>query len=120
MLVNKYCYTVSNKKTHLAVFANMLVNKYCYTVSNKKTHLADFETYVFRIFLRNHLSCKTFLDIYLHPCLKSFQMKKKEFFKSCRKISRYLQKRCFVRKSKLLEKIRHFEKLRNFFHGCKV
>ena len=28
------------------------------TVSNKKTHLADFEICVFRVYLRNHLSCK--------------------------------------------------------------
>ena len=38
------------------------------TVSNKNTHLADFETCVFRGYLWSH--------IYLHPCLKSFQMKK--------------------------------------------
>ena len=67
------------------------------TVSNKNTHLADFETCVFRGYLRNHLSCKKVFYIYLHPCLKSFQMKK-EFLKSGHKISWYLQKRCFARK----------------------
>ena len=46
------------------------------TVSNKNTHLADFETCVFRGYLRNHLSYKKVFYIYLHPCLKSFQMKK--------------------------------------------
>ena len=47
-----------------------------YTVSNKNTNLADFETCVFRGYLRNHLSYKKHYKIYLHPCLKSFQMKK--------------------------------------------
>ena len=46
------------------------------TVSNKKTHLAVFETCLFRVYLRNHLSYKKVIYIYLHPCLKSFQMKK--------------------------------------------
>ena len=58
-----------------------------YTVSNK--NLADFETYVFRGYLRNHLSYKKVFYIYLHSCLKSFQMKKL-FFKSGNKISWYL------------------------------
>ena len=65
---------------------------YICTMSNKKTHLADFETCVFRVYLRNHLSY-----IYLHPCLKSFQMRK-EFFKFGHKISWYFQKCCFARK----------------------
>ena len=47
-----------------------------YAVSNKNTHLADFETCVFRGYFRNHLSYKKILQIYLRPCLKSFQMKK--------------------------------------------
>ena len=33
------------------------------TVSNKKTHLPDFETFVFRVYLRNHLSYKKVLYI---------------------------------------------------------
>ena len=46
--------------------------------------------------------------IYLHPGLKSFQMKK-IFFKSGHKISWYLQKTLFChKKSKLLEKFRHY------------
>ena len=49
------------------------------TVSNKNTHLADFETCVFRGFLRNHLSYKRVTYIYMHPCLKSFQIKKNIF-----------------------------------------
>ena len=49
------------------------------TVSNKNTHLADFETCVFRGYLRNHLSYEKNVYIYLHPCLKSFQMKKITF-----------------------------------------
>ena len=46
-----------------------------YTVSNKNTHLADFETCVFRGYIRNQLSYKKVFNIYLHRCLKSFQMK---------------------------------------------
>ena len=42
------------------------------TVSNKKTHLAVFETCVFRVYLRNHLSYKIVFYIHLHPRLKSF------------------------------------------------
>ena len=65
------------------------------TVSNKKTHLAVFGTCVFRVYLRNHLSYKKVIFMYLHPRLKSFQIKKK-FFKSGHKISCYLQKRSFA------------------------
>ena len=46
------------------------------TVSNKKTHLADFETCVFRVYLRKPLSYKKVIYIYLHPCLKRFQIRK--------------------------------------------
>ena len=70
---------------------------YNHTVSNKNAHLTDFETCVFHGYLRNHLSYKKVIYIYLHPFLKSFQMKK-EFFKCSYKISWYLQKRCFARK----------------------
>ena len=56
------------------------------TVSNKNTHLADFGTCVFRGYLRNHLSYKQVIYIYLHPRLNSFQIKY-EFFKSGQKIS---------------------------------
>ena len=49
--------------------------------NKKKPHLADFETCVFHVYLRNHLSYKNVFHIYVHPCLKSFQIKK-EFFKS--------------------------------------
>ena len=48
----------------------------CYTVSNKNTHLADFETCVFRGYLQHHLSYEKVFYIYLHSCLKNFQMKK--------------------------------------------
>ena len=68
-----------------------------YTVSNKNTHLADFETFVFRGYLRNHLSYKKVFNIYLHPYLKSFKMKK-QFLKSGHKNSWYSQKRCFAQK----------------------
>ena len=57
-----------------------------YTVINKKTHRAVFETCVFRIYLQNHLRYKKVILICLHPCLKSFQMKK-EFFQFGHKIS---------------------------------
>ena len=71
------------------------------TVSNKKIHLTDFETCVFLVYLRNHLSYKEVIFFYSHSCLKSFQIimfqMQKEFFKSCHKISWYLQKRCFAR-----------------------
>ena len=42
-------------------------------VSNKKTHLAVFGTCFFRVYLRNH---EKVIYIYLHPCLKTFQIKK--------------------------------------------
>ena len=42
-------------------------------MSNKKTHLAVFQTCVFRVYLRNHLSYKKVISIYLHPRLKRFQ-----------------------------------------------
>ena len=59
---------------------------YVATVRNKNTHLA-----VFRGYLRNHLSYKKVIYIYLHPCPKSFQMKI-YFLKSGLKISWYFQK----------------------------
>ena len=58
------------------------------TVSNKKTHLADFEICVFRVYLRNQLSYKKVIYIYLYPFLMTFQMKE-YFFKSGHKISWY-------------------------------
>ena len=78
-----------------------------HTLSNKKTHLADVETCVFR----NHLSYKKAIYIYLHPCLKSFQMKKQSF-KSGPKSADIYEKTVLPEKSRLFEKIRHFEKLK--------
>ena len=46
------------------------------TVRNKNTHLPVFEVCVFRVYLWNHLNYEKFIYIYLHSCLKSFQMKK--------------------------------------------
>ena len=44
-----------------------------------------------------------------------------KILKSNHKISWYLQKRCFARKkTKLLEKIRHFEKFKPFFYRSNV
>ena len=57
-----------------------------FTESNKNTYLADFETCVFCGYLRNHLGYKKVIYIHLHPCLKSFRMKK-YFLKSGHKIS---------------------------------
>ena len=50
------------------------------------------------------LEQKKVIYIYLHPCLKSFQMKK-DFSNPVTKSA----------ESKLLEKIHHFEKIKNFF-----
>ena len=61
----------------------------------QNTHLPVFQICVFRVYLRNHLSYKKNIYIYLHPCLKSFQMKN---LKTYHKISWYFQKRCFARK----------------------
>ena len=80
------------------------------TVSNKKTHLAGFETCVFRVYLRN---------IYLHPCLQSFQIKK-NFSNPVSKSAEINKKIVLPEKSKLLEKIHHFEKIQNFFHRSMV
>ena len=72
-----------------------------------KIHIYLFLKYVFfRVYLRNHLSYKKVFYIYLHPCMKTFQMKKN--LKSGDKISWYFQKRCFSEKIKLLEKIKNF------------
>ena len=64
----------------------LVYGKVLHTVSNKNIHLPVFEICVFRGYLRNHLSSKKVFYIYLHPCLKSFQMKKK-FLRSGHKIS---------------------------------
>ena len=37
-----------------------------------KKYIAVLETCVFCVYLRNHLSYKKIINIYLHPCLKSF------------------------------------------------
>ena len=42
----------------------------------KSTHLPLFEICFFRVYLRNHLNYEKNIYIYLHSCLKSFQMKK--------------------------------------------
>ena len=80
-----------------------------YAVSNKNTHLADFETCVFRVYLRNQFSHKKVFNIYLHPCLKSFQIKKKRIFeiRSQNQLIFALTLFC-QKKSNLSEKIRHF------------
>ena len=78
------------------------------TVSNKNTHLADFEACVFRGYLRNHLSYKKVFNIYLQP----FQIRSQNQL--------IFTKTLFCQqKSKLLEKIRHFEKFKNFFSWIK-
>ena len=86
-------------------------NRYVRTVSNKITHLAVFEAFVFRVYLQIHLCYKKLFYIYLHPCLKSFQMKKQSF-KSGPKSADIYEKTVLPEKSRLFEKIRHFEKLK--------
>ena len=81
------------------------------TVSNKNTHLANFETCVFRGYLRNRLSYKNVLYIYLHPCLKSFQMKN-NFWNPVSKSADIFKNAVFPEQSKLLEKIHQFEKIK--------
>ena len=41
------------------------------TVSNKNMNLAVYYAIVYRVYLRNHLSYKKVIYIYLHPRLKS-------------------------------------------------
>ena len=86
-----------------------------YTVSTKKTHLANFETCVFRVYLWKHLSYKKNIYIYLHSCLRSFQIKKRIFQTRSQNQLIFAKTLFFQKKSKLLEKIRHFEKFKNFF-----
>ena len=50
--------------------------------------------------------------IFLHPCLKSFQM---NFWSPVTKSADIFKNAVLTEKSKLLEKIRHFEKFKNFF-----
>ena len=45
-----------------------------HTVSNEKTHLDVFKICPFRVYLRNLLSYKKVIYIYVHSCLKSFQI----------------------------------------------
>ena len=78
-----------------------------YTVSNKYVHLAVFEICVFRVYLRNHLRYKKVIYIYLHPCLKSFQIKN-NFWNPVTKSVDIFKNAVLPEKSKLLEKIHHF------------
>ena len=80
------------------------------TVSNKNTHLPAFEVCVFRVNLRNHLSYKKVIHIYLYTYLKGFQMKKK-ISNPVTKSADICKNAVLPEKSKLLEKIRHFEKI---------
>ena len=98
-----YCQkNISSLNRSFLVFEGMNTISVSYTVSNKNTHLAAFQNNVFRINLRNYLSYKKVIYIYLHPHLKNFQITK-ESFKSGHKISCYLQKTLFCqKKSKLL------------------
>ena len=70
-----------------------------HTVSNKNIHLPLFEIgmFFFADISGTTWAIKKVFYIYLHPCLKSFQMKT-EFLKSGHKISWYFQKHCFARK----------------------
>ena len=48
------------------------------TMSNKKIHLADFETYVFRVYLWNHVSYRKVINVYVLK--KSAILKKSKTF----------------------------------------
>ena len=52
---------------------------------------------------------------YLHPYLKSFQMKEEFFQIRLQNQLIFAKNAVLTEKSKLLEKIRHFEKFKNFF-----
>ena len=91
-----------------------------HTEGNKKTHLTILETCIFRVYLRNHLSYKKVVKIYLHSRLKSLQMKKRIFqiwsqnhliFSKtlfCQKKVSYWKKSAILKNSKTI------------FHGSKV
>ena len=94
------CWDFPRKLTTITISRCMFWICFSYvriTVSDKNTHLPVFKLCVFRVYLRNHFTYKKVISIYLHPCLKSFHLKK-EFLKSGHKISWYFQKRCFARK----------------------
>ena len=55
------------------------------TVDNKKTHPPLFQPF-FPVYLRNHLSYKSYIYIFLYSFVKSFQLEQ-EFFKSGYEIS---------------------------------
>ena len=58
-----------------------------YTVDNKKKHIPlVFQPFFFPVYLRNRLSYKKSVFIFLYPFLNSFQLEQ-EFFKSGYKIS---------------------------------
>ena len=77
-----------------------------YTVSNKNTHLADFETCAFRGYFWNHLSYKKVLFASLS---KELSDKIKNFWNPVTKSANIFKNAVLPDKSKLLEKIRHFE-----------
>ena len=85
-----------------------------HTVDNKKTRTPCFQTYVFPVYLRNHLSYKKIIYIYSHPCLRSFQkiwsQNQLIFAKTlfCQKKVSYWKKSAVLKNSK------------TFFHGSKV
>ena len=72
-----------------------------FTVSNKKTHLAVFKICAFRVYLRNYFSYEKVIYIYLHPCVT--------------KSADVCKNAVLPEKSKVFEKIRHFEKLKETF-----
>ena len=64
-------------------------------MSNKKTHLADFEICAFRVYLRNHLSYKKVIYIYLSEELSNPVTKSADICKNA----------VLPKKFKLLEKL---------------
>ena len=105
-----------NKRSQKA----MKIHAMSHTKGNKKKHLTILETCIFRVYLRNHLSYKKVVKIYLHSRLKSLQMKKRIFqiwsqnhliFSKtlfCQKKVSYWKKSAILKNSK------------TFFHGSKV
>ena len=81
-----------------------------YTVYNKKHIPPVFQPFVFPIYLRNRLSYKKSIYIFLYYFLKSFQLEK-EFFKSDDKFSWYLLKCQFSNKKLAIRKKPPFWKI---------
>ena len=105
-----YLQKSSKSKVKIAVF-NLFLQFFYDTVSNKKTHLVDLELVFFEYMSGTTWATKS----YLHPCMKSFHLKK-YFFQIRSQNQLIFVKTMFCQKKcKLWEKTHHFEKLKIFF-----